>query len=186
MYDEANNIIGFDYTNNNITNRYYLLKNILGDVIKIVDNNSNIVVEYLYSAYGSVLQITGTLASTIGLINPIRYRSYYYDNDTNMYYLKTIQVIEDVECDNIEIYNNYYVNFNEMTNGTFLLHLEQLVCPFPMFNYYSWSLSTNNDYYVCNNGNGYFTVNSIGNFVLHGTYLLTNRIIHIHINIYIL
>lgn len=43
----------------------------------------------MYSSYGEILSITGTLASTIGTINPIRHRSYYYDTDTSMYYLKT-------------------------------------------------------------------------------------------------
>lgn len=46
-------------------------------------------VTYTYSAYGDFISITGILASTIGAINPFRYRSYYYDTDTNMYYLKT-------------------------------------------------------------------------------------------------
>ena len=89
LYNESNEIIGFDYTSNNVTNRYYYIKNILGDVIKIVDNTGAVVVTYLYSSYGEILSIGGTLASTIGVINPIRYRSYYYDNDTSMYYLKT-------------------------------------------------------------------------------------------------
>ena len=33
--------------------------------------------------------VTGTGASTIGAINPIRYRSYYYDTETGFYYLQT-------------------------------------------------------------------------------------------------
>jgi hypothetical protein len=31
----------------------------------------------------------GSMASTIGAINPIRYRSYYYDAETGFYYLQT-------------------------------------------------------------------------------------------------
>ena len=32
---------------------------------------------------------TGTLASTIGEINPLRYRGYYYDTETSLYYLQS-------------------------------------------------------------------------------------------------
>ena len=32
---------------------------------------------------------SGTLASTIGQINPIRYRGYYYDSETGFYYLQS-------------------------------------------------------------------------------------------------
>ncbi|MBP5551260.1 MAG: RHS repeat-associated core domain-containing protein [Bacilli bacterium] len=89
LYDESNDIIGFDYHANGATSRYYFIKNILGDVVKIVDSSGIVRVTYEYSAYGDVLSISGSYASTIGNLNPIRYRSYYYDDDTEMYYLKT-------------------------------------------------------------------------------------------------
>ena len=31
--------------------------------------------------------ITGLEASTIGIINPFRYKGYYYDEETKLYYL---------------------------------------------------------------------------------------------------
>ena len=31
----------------------------------------------------------GSLASTVGAVNPIRYRSYYYDGETGFYYLQS-------------------------------------------------------------------------------------------------
>ena len=36
-----------------------------------------------------MLSVTGTLASTVGQINPFRYRGYYYDTETGFYYLQT-------------------------------------------------------------------------------------------------
>jgi len=36
-----------------------------------------------------VLTTTGTLASTVGAYNPFRYRSYYYDTETDWYYLQS-------------------------------------------------------------------------------------------------
>ena len=46
-------------------------------------------VKYSYTAYGTITEITGSLASTIGAHNPFRYKGYYYDTETTMYYCKT-------------------------------------------------------------------------------------------------
>ena len=48
-----------------------------------------ILVEYLYDAWGDVISITGTETSTLGAVNPIRYRGYYFDTDTEFYYLNS-------------------------------------------------------------------------------------------------
>ena len=45
------------------------------------------VVEYTYSPWGEILSTTGDEANTIGVINPFRYRGYYYDEETGLYYL---------------------------------------------------------------------------------------------------
>ena len=45
------------------------------------------VVEYTYSPWGEILSTTGDEADTIGVINPFRYRGYYYDEETELYYL---------------------------------------------------------------------------------------------------
>ena len=40
------------------------------------------VVEYTYDAWGKPLTKTGTLASTLGTVQPFRYRGYVYDEET--------------------------------------------------------------------------------------------------------
>ena len=47
------------------------------------------VVSYIYDAWGKVYSVTGSMADTLGTINPIRYRSYYYDTETGFYYLNS-------------------------------------------------------------------------------------------------
>ena len=85
--------IGFEYKYaNGQVSRYYYRKDIRGDIINILDNNGNIVVKYVYDAWGNhkVLDAAGTENTSddfIGNINPIRYRGYYYDRETNLYYL---------------------------------------------------------------------------------------------------
>ena len=64
---------------------YYLVKNLQGDVIKLVNKSGTVYATYTYDPYGNVLTATGSMAD----INPIRYRSYYYDTESGYYYLKS-------------------------------------------------------------------------------------------------
>ena len=68
---------------------YYYVYNGQGDVIGILDSSGNRVVTYTYDSWGSPLSVTGSLASTVGQKNPIRYRGYYYDTETGLYYLQS-------------------------------------------------------------------------------------------------
>lgn len=90
LYD-GDDVVGLEY--NNL--KYFYLKNIKNDVIGIVDSNGSLIVKYEYDSWGNILSIKDqnnndiTSHTNIGLINPFRYRSYYYDNETNLYYLKS-------------------------------------------------------------------------------------------------
>ena len=75
---------GFTYNGTS----YFYLTSIQGDIIGIYDSNGNVVVEYTYDSWGKLISITGSLASTIGVKNPLRYRGYYYDTETSLYYLQ--------------------------------------------------------------------------------------------------
>ncbi len=68
---------------------YFYVKNIQGDIIGILDTNGSRVVTYTYDTWGKVVSTTGSLASTVGEINPYRYRGYRYDNETGLYYLQS-------------------------------------------------------------------------------------------------
>ncbi len=46
-------------------------------------------VTYTYDAWGELLSVSGTLASTVGEFNRLRYRGYYYDTESGMYYLQS-------------------------------------------------------------------------------------------------
>jgi len=47
------------------------------------------VVTYTYDAWGKPLTISGSMASTLGTHNPLRYRGYVYDTETGLYYLQS-------------------------------------------------------------------------------------------------
>lgn len=68
---------------------YYYVTNIQGDVIGILDSAQIMVVQYHYDAWGNLLSTTGTKSTTLGTLNPLRYRGYLFDTETNLYYLST-------------------------------------------------------------------------------------------------
>lgn len=84
-YDSAGNLIGMSAG----SNRYFYTRNAQNDITGLIDENGVSVVQYQYDSWGKLLGITGSLASTIGKRNPFRYRGYYYDDETGMYYLQS-------------------------------------------------------------------------------------------------
>ena len=81
FYDESGAPYALSY--NGTT--YYYVTNLQGDVVKVVNASGTSQAEYSYNAWGQVISAAGTLAA----VNPIRYRGYYYDVETGLYYLKS-------------------------------------------------------------------------------------------------
>ncbi len=90
QYDSAGAPIGFVY--NDV--QYLYITNISGDVAGITDAQGNLIAEYTYDAWGKLLDITTAEENNeeqlaIANANPLRYRGYYYDNETGYYYLQS-------------------------------------------------------------------------------------------------
>ena len=73
---------------------YFCRKDVQGNIIALLDANGKVVVQYVYDAWGNhaVLDSNGndlTSSSHIGNRNPFRYRGYFYDVETGLYYLQT-------------------------------------------------------------------------------------------------
>ncbi|MDE6442403.1 MAG: hypothetical protein K2L12_06615 [Clostridia bacterium] len=66
---------------------YVYRKDVQGNIIAILDSSGNIVVQYKYDAWG-YHTVSGS-NTTLGNLNPFRYRSYYFDTETKLYYLKS-------------------------------------------------------------------------------------------------
>ncbi len=84
-YDAAGRPVSIEY---NGTTYYYVL-NVQGDVVTIVNSSGSPVVNYTYNAWGKLCRTTGSMTSTLGTYNPLRYRGYVYDTDTGLYYLQS-------------------------------------------------------------------------------------------------
>ena len=88
IYNSDNQLIAFTYNGET----YYYLKNHMDDVIAVLDDEGNIIVEYVYDAWGNPYYSKyygEDDANRIDDINPMLYRSYYYDMELCAYYLQS-------------------------------------------------------------------------------------------------
>ena len=89
QYDNDNTPVGIVLNGT----QYFYITNQMGDVIGITDTQGNALVQYEYDEWGKIGSITTTNntdeENTLANINPLRYRGYYYDNETGYYYLQS-------------------------------------------------------------------------------------------------
>ena len=84
LYDTTG-VAGIKYNNED----YMLRKDILGNIIGILDKNGVIIVKYKYDGWGNHVVLDGngakltaencTATNKVGILNSFRYRWYYYD-----------------------------------------------------------------------------------------------------------
>ncbi len=84
-YDSTGDVIGFTRTVNGTDTEYFYVKNLQGDILKVITATGTEAATYTYDAWGKLLTATGDLAE----VNPLRYRGYFYDTETSLYYLKS-------------------------------------------------------------------------------------------------
>ena len=85
FYDEQNRPAVVVYNGT----AYAYVKSLQGDVIALLDGTGNVVVSYMYDAWGMPIGKNGALSETLGTLNPFRYRGYVFDEETVVYYLRS-------------------------------------------------------------------------------------------------
>ncbi len=113
IFDAKGDAYGFYY--NDAT--YFYVKNIQGDVVALIDSDGDTIGTYAYDAWGNLIETASDLTNSVAILNPIRYRGYYYDNETGYYYLNSRYY--DPECgrfinaDTVEVLTS---NFATLSN----------------------------------------------------------------------
>ena len=86
LYDE-NGVIGVMYSyNGSASAAYFYRRNLQGDVTAIYNREGNRVGEYAYDAWGNCTILYGASNDLVSN-NPIRYRGYYFDAESGVYFL---------------------------------------------------------------------------------------------------
>ena len=76
FYDSNNQLYG--YKKNSIV--YFYIRDVLGNIIGILNNSGVIVSKFDYDAFGNIINQTGSVISNF------RYKGYYYDTETQLFY----------------------------------------------------------------------------------------------------
>ena len=93
IYD-AKGVIGMAYRNSSMSAgvfEYYIFeKNLQGDIVAVYDTSGTKFVSYTYDAWGNITtNYSNGGGSTAVKYNSFRYRGYFYDEDTGLYYLNS-------------------------------------------------------------------------------------------------
>ena len=98
LYDESGAPIGMQYRTSNYAwaefDNFYFEKNLFGDIVAIYNEAGTKIGYYKYDAWGVCTASVESTASTfekkvVRMLNPFRYRGYYYDTETGLYYLQS-------------------------------------------------------------------------------------------------
>lgn len=90
LYDNAG-VFGIKYNGET----YFYRKDAQGNIVALLDTLGSVVVKYIYDAWGNHAVLDGAgndiseNSAHIGNLNPFRYRGYFYDTETELYFLKT-------------------------------------------------------------------------------------------------
>ena len=103
LYDGSGQLMAIRYKGAD----YYYIRDGLMCIIGLVDANGGAVVNYKYDSWGKLISITGSMSETLGKDNPYRFKGYYYDDETRMYYLKSSyyqpEICRFISADTIEV-----------------------------------------------------------------------------------
>ena len=95
LYDAEGSPIGMQYRTEadgaGIFEEYWFEKNLQGDIVAVYDGEGTKLISYTYDAWGNFTTTyhNGCTSSHHANLNPFRYRGYYYDADTGLYYLQS-------------------------------------------------------------------------------------------------
>jgi len=93
LYDANGAPLGMRYTNSTKAGtfeNYLFVTNLQGDIIHIYDDAGTRLVTYNYDAWGNhTVSYENNGNTTAARYNPFRYRGYYYDVETGLYYLNS-------------------------------------------------------------------------------------------------
>jgi RHS repeat-associated protein len=78
---------------------YFYRKDSQQNIVAILDNTGKAVVRYTYDSWGNHdITVLDSSCEQLANLNPFRYRGYYYDTETDLYFLKTRYYDPEIGC----------------------------------------------------------------------------------------
>ncbi len=89
LYDSYGSLSNIRWYKNGASSptNIYVITNRQGDVLGLYDYAGRRKVSYEYDAWGNTVSVTDTSEDCWSTLNPFRYRGYYFDTETGLYYL---------------------------------------------------------------------------------------------------
>ena len=95
FYDASGRPYALNYYNGSTSTKYFFVKNIEGDILELRSSTNALVAKYVYDGWGKLLEVRDssgnaiTSSTHIANLNVLRYRGYFYDTETKLYYLQS-------------------------------------------------------------------------------------------------
>ena len=95
LYDAEGSPVGMQYRTSSQAEdafyTYWFEKNLQGDIVAVYSESGVRLISYTYDAWGNCTETFHNIVGTNNFArnNPFRYRGYYYDTDTKLYYLQS-------------------------------------------------------------------------------------------------
>ena len=95
FYDAEGNPYALNYFNGSSATKYYFVRNASGDILELRTAAGSLTARYIYDAWGKLLGVKDasgneiTSSTNIAILNVLRYRGYFYDTETKLYYLES-------------------------------------------------------------------------------------------------
>lgn len=162
-------------------NKYYITEGFTRNIYLLAEDKFSIPISRLdydwYSSneavatvtnYGTVLAMPVTTDTEVTIYAVLK-------DDPKIVYYRTFTVLNDEEEKLEEIILNMSYSYSD-SNGTYQLELNNINCPYPMIQYYSWNIINNSEETVTMNYWGQISSTGTCTVLIEGTYNLNSRV----------
>ena len=120
LYDDSSLLYGFILDKDH---KYFYLRDVFGNILGILDEKKSLIVKYKYNAWGEITEIISDSDTDIGELNPFKFKGYYYDRESSMYYCKSRYYVPEW-CRWLNADNPKYLDFNNVKSANLFAYCQ--------------------------------------------------------------
>ena len=109
-YDINGELVSVEY----LGYKYFYIKDALGNINYVVDETGSIMIKYSYDEWGVPTKTIVQPSCPIGVLNPFIYKGYYYDVETQLYWVSSryysLELCRWISPDSIEYLDPQSIN----------------------------------------------------------------------------